>query len=135
MARRPAKSGAGTGDRVARRRARRFGLRAEWIASALLAAKGYRILARHFLVAGGEIDLIARRGGTIAFVEVKARADFDEALAAIGPVKQRRIARAARVWLSRNPSAVDATLRGDAVLVAGARLPRHVVGAFDLVLE
>jgi putative endonuclease len=131
---RPARSGAKTAAGAAKKRARRFGLRAEWIAAALLAAKGYRILARHFLVAGGEIDLIVKRRGTIAFVEVRARADFDDALASIGAVKQRRIGRAARVWLSRNPSAVNATLRGDAVLVAGG-LPRHVVGAFDLALE
>jgi len=134
MAPRAAKSGAKVAG-IAKRRARRFGLRAEWIAAAFLTAKGYRILARHFLVAGGEIDLIARRGGTIAFVEVKARGDFEGALAAIGPIKQRRIARAARVWLCRNPSAVNETLRGDAVLVAGMGLPRHVPGAFDLLLE
>jgi putative endonuclease len=135
MAPRAAKSGAKGAADIAKRRARRLGLTAEWIAAAFLTAKGYRILARHFLVAGGEIDLIARRGDTIAFVEVKARRDFEGALAAIGPIKHRRIARAAKVWLCRNPSAVNATLRGDAVLVAGMGLPRHVPGAFELLLE
>jgi putative endonuclease len=135
MAPRAAKSGAKGAADIAKRRARRFGRTAEWIAAAFLTAKGYRILARHFLAAGGEIDLIARRGGTIAFVEVKARRDFEGALAAIGPIKHRRIARAAKVWLCRNPSAVNATLRGDAVLVAGMGLPRHVPGAFELLLE
>jgi putative endonuclease len=119
----------------ARRRAHRWGLRAEWLAAAVLIAKGYRILARHFVVAGGEIDLIARRGDTIAFVEVKARSGLDEALIAIDSIKRRRIARAARVWLMRNPAAMRATLRGDAVLVTPMRPPRHVVGAFDLELE
>jgi putative endonuclease len=116
----------------ARRRARRFGLRSEWLAAALLAVKGYRILARHFVIAGGEIDLIARRGDTIVFVEVKARDNRDEALLAIGALKKQRIARAARVWLARNPAAMQANLRGDAVLIAPRRLPRHIIGAFDL---
>jgi len=97
--------------------------------------KGYRILARKFVVAGGEIDLIAARGDVIAFVEVKARPDFDEALVAIDALKKRRIARAARLWLTKNPFATRATLRGDAVLIAPMRLPRHVVSAFDLELE
>jgi hypothetical protein len=44
----------------AKRRAHRFGLRAEWVAAAWLFLKGYRILARRFSVAGGEIDIVAR---------------------------------------------------------------------------
>jgi putative endonuclease len=116
-------------------RAHRLGLRAEWLAAAFLVAKGYRILARKFVVAGGEIDLIARRGDTIAFVEVKARRSFDEALIAIDQIKRRRIARAARVWVTRNPAAMQATLRGDAVLIARLSLPRHIVGAYELEME
>ena len=54
-------------------------------------------------MSGGEIDLVARRGGSIAFVEVKARADLEVAAIAISATKRRRIARAARVWLTRNP--------------------------------
>jgi len=113
-------------------RAHRWGLRAEWLAAAFLAVKGYRILARKFVVAGGEIDLIAARGDVIAFIEVKARPGFDDALLAIDGVKRRRIARAARVWLTKNPSAIRATLRGDAVLIAPRRWPRHVEAAFEL---
>ncbi len=116
-------------------RAHRLGLRAEWIAAALLTVKGYRILARKFFVTGGEVDLIAQRGDTIAFIEVKARRDFDAALLAIDATKRRRIARAARVWVARHPTAMQATLRGDAVLVAPMRLPRHVIGAYELGLE
>ena len=44
----------------------------------------------NFVVAGGEMGLIARRGDVIAFIEVKARPSFDEALMAIGPIKKRR---------------------------------------------
>ena len=120
---------------AAKWRAHRWGLRAEWLAAAFLVVKGYCILARKFVVAGGEIDLIARRGDVIAFVEVKARPDFDDALIAIDSTKRRRIARAVRVWLTRNPSAMNATLRGDAVLIAPMRWPRHVEAAFELAIE
>jgi putative endonuclease len=120
---------------AAKWRAHRWGLRAEWVAAAFLVVKGYRILARKFVVAGGEIDLIAQRGDVIAFVEVKARLDFDNALIAIDTTKRRRIARAARIWLTRNPAAMQATLRGDAVLIAPRRWPRHVEAAFELRIE
>ena len=63
---------------AARRRAHIYGLRAEWVAALLLRLKGYRVLDRRFAAAGGEIDLVARRGATIAFVEVKARDELDD---------------------------------------------------------
>ena len=105
---------------------------AEGLALLALMLKGYRPLARRFAAAGGEIDLIVRRGRTIAFVEVKARADLDTALAAIDGAKRRRIARAAAVWLSHNPRVAGATFRGDAVLIAPRRWPRHLVDAFPV---
>lgn len=118
-----------------RREAHLYGLKAESIAALVLRLKGYTILARRFVVSGGEIDLIARRGGSIAFVEVKARADLEVATIAISATKQRRIARAARVWLTRNPWAAGLTLRGDAVFVARGRLPRHTPSAYTLGID
>jgi putative endonuclease len=97
--------------------------------------KGYRVLARRFAVSGGEIDLVVQRGRTIAFVEVKARDDLDDAATAISEAKRRRISRAARVWLARNPWAAGATLRGDAVFVAPRRLPRHLGAAYTLDVD
>jgi len=105
---------------------------AERIALFWLLAKGYRPLARRYAAAGGEIDLIVARGGTIAFVEVKARGAMDEALSAITATKRRRFSRAARAWLARHPWAAGRTWRADAVFVAPKRLPRHVVAAFEL---
>ena len=123
-------------ERTKRRRsAHALGLKAESIAALLLLFKGYSILARRFAVSGGEIDLIARRGGSIAFVEVKARGDLDSAASSIGGVKRRRIARAARVWVARNPWAAGLTLRGDAVFVAPGRLPRHAPSAYRLEID
>lgn len=124
------------GDRAERKRgAHLFGLKAESAAAILLRLKGYSILARRYCVSGGEIDLIARRGDSVAFVEVKARADLEAAALAISPTKRRRIARAAKVWLSRNGWAAGLTLRGDAVFVAPRRLPRHMQDAYRLNLD
>ena len=118
-----------------RRRAHLFGLRAESVAALWLRLKFYQIIDRRFAAAGGEIDLVARRGATIAFVEVKARDDLDAAADAITAAKRRRIGRAARVWLARNPWAVAANLRGDAVFVAPGRLPRHLAAAYRLEFD
>jgi putative endonuclease len=122
-------------QQAARRRAHLFGLRAEALAAILLRLKGYRVLSRRFSAAGGEIDLVVRRGDTVAFVEVKGRDDLDAAASAILAAKRRRICRAARVWLARNPWAASATLRGDAVFVAPGRLPRHLAAAYRLDLD
>src|SRR5215467_5803054 len=76
----------------------RTGLSAESRAAAYLIAKGYRIVARRFRSGVGEIDIIARRRGTIVFVEVKARSSLDEAAYAVTPQQQARIIAAAEAW-------------------------------------
>lgn len=100
----------------------------------LAAPQGYRILGRRFRAGAGEIDIVARKGGTVAFVEVKARADADAALAAVDARTRRRIAAAGRVWLARHPRYAAFTLRYDVILVAGRGLrrlmPRHMISAF-----
>jgi putative endonuclease len=115
-----------------RRSALRFGLAAETRAGWLLRLKGYNILDRRVRMHGGEIDLVARRGRTLVFVEVKARASLDEAAEAIRPPQMRRIGAAARAWLGRHPADRDMTVRFDAVHVAPARWPRHIVNAFEI---
>jgi putative endonuclease len=100
----------------------------------LLRAKGYSILSRRFLSAGAEIDLIARRGKTVVFVEVKARADLDAALLTITPQKLERIGRGARAFLARFPRLPE-TIRCDAILVAPGRFPRHIKAVGELPLD
>ncbi|MCB1472755.1 MAG: YraN family protein [Rhodobiaceae bacterium] len=106
------------------------GRTAEWKALALLVSKGYRPLARRWRCAAGELDLVVCRSRTLAFVEVKARADPDAAQAAITPRQQRRMATAAQVWLARNPAFAGYNMRFDAVFVVPRRLPRHLPDAF-----
>ena len=112
----------------------RFGLSAESRASAYLLAKGYRIVARRFKTPVGEIDIVARRGRLLVFVEVKARADFDAAAEAVSERQRRRIIAAAEAWLAKNPGDVMREMRFDVVLVAPGRLPRHLQAAFDASL-
>jgi len=121
-----------SGERTARRRAaEERGRRAEAIVAWYLRLKGYRVLARRFRTPVGEIDLVVTRGRVIAFVEVKARASLTEGVEAVTATGQRRIARAAALWLAAHPAAADRDLRFDVVVAAPARLPRHIVGAFD----
>ncbi|WP_082766885.1 YraN family protein [Bosea sp. PAMC 26642] len=108
------------------------GRRAEWLAILWLSAKGYRLLARRFGGKGGEIDLIVKRGRTVAFVEVKARGVIEDAMGAITPQKRRLVEMRIRQWLARNPWAMDCHLRADAVFLAPWRWPRHIVRMFEL---
>ncbi len=117
-----------------RQAARRLGFRAERQAEWLLRLKFYRILARNYRVRDGEIDLIARRGSVIAFVEVKARPNLTEGLESIAARKQRRISRAAGAWLAAHPYATQLTLRGDGIFFVPRRLPKHVSNLFELDL-
>ena len=109
----------------------RTGLSAESRAAAYLIAKGYRILAKRFRTPYGEIDLVARKRNLIAFVEVKARASFDEAAYAVTPRQQQRIVNAAQAWLMAHPEHAEFEMRFDAMLIAPRSLPRHLLAAFD----
>jgi putative endonuclease len=96
----------------------------------LLLAKGFRPVARRYKTPLGEIDLIVKRGRTIAFVEVKARALRDDALESVGRQAERRIDAAADLWLARHPAAAGLELRYDMVVVTPWRLPLHLPDAF-----
>lgn len=75
---------------------------AEDAAVAWLERNGYRIVERNHRNAAGEIDVVAEDGEVLCFVEVKARTEtlFGPALAAVGPRKRRRVARAAAFYLA-----------------------------------
>jgi putative endonuclease len=115
----------------ARLAAFRTGLSAESRAAAYLMVKGYRILARRFRTPYGEIDIVARRRNLLAFVEVKARGNLDEAAYAVTPRQQQRIIEAAQAWLMAHPEHADFDMRFDVMLIAPKRLPRHLLAAFD----
>ncbi|MFN3945703.1 MAG: YraN family protein [Allosphingosinicella sp.] len=108
-----------------RREAERGGRRAEARAALWLRLKGWRILAARVRTPVGEVDLIARRGRTLAFVEVKARASADEAAAALDDWRLRRVAAAAEALAPRFARPGD-DIRIDAVFIVPRRWPRHV---------
>lgn len=109
----------------------KLGLTAESRAAALLLAKGFRIAARRFRSPAGEIDIVARRGTLLIFVEVKARGALDDAAWSVTDRQKRRIASAAAAWLAAHPDDAMCDMRFDAVLVAPRSLPRHIPGAFE----
>lgn len=113
-----------------RRAAFRRGIVAESLAAALLALKGYRVLARRYRCPAGEIDLIARRGRLVIFVEVKRRGGDAAALEALTPRQRERIVRAAQWWLSRRRDAAGLDCRFDMVVARPYLWLRHIQNAF-----
>ena len=75
-------------------------------AAAFLKKKGFLLIERNFSCRLGEIDVIAREGEYLSFIEVKLRRDASHGLARefVTPAKQRRIILAAKYWLSRHPT-------------------------------
>ena len=108
-----------------RRAAEARGRRAETIAAWWLRLHGYRILGQRVRNPRGEIDIVARRGRVVAFVEVKARGTKEGLDRAIDDYRFRRVAAAAEVVIAHYcGERFDA--RFDIILVAPARLPRHM---------
>ncbi len=97
----------------------------------MLIAKGYRIVARRWKTPLGEIDIIARRRGTLVFVEVKARERADDAAEAVTERTKRRIIATAELWLAHHPEDVQRDTRFDVILVAPGSMPQHIANAFD----
>lgn len=113
-----------------RRRAFRLGHWAERLCALHLRLRGYRVIARRLRTPAGEIDLVARRAGTIAIVEVKARADESAAAEAITARQQARILDATRWFLAGRSDLAALSVRFDAMLVTPWRWPRHVTDAW-----
>jgi putative endonuclease len=78
------------------------GQKGERRAAAFLRLRGYRILERNYRVPQGEIDLVARKGDTLVFVEVKTRKDDSHGspIEAVSPTKVKRVSAAAAVYLT-----------------------------------
>jgi len=118
-----------------------FGRAAEALAAVYLERRGWTILARNWRAGHKEIDLIARRAGTVAFVEVKARRcrSHGHPLDAIHGWKRRELAFAARTWVARTGEAGPGSgpdYRFDAIWVIGdpegVHEIEHVVNAWRL---
>lgn len=110
--------------------AEKAGRRAETVAVLYLRCQGYRILHRRFKGPGGEIDLIAQRGQSLVFIEVKYRADLCTALSSVTPRQQRRIEQAARAFCASRSHYAGCSLRFDVIALAPRHWPRHIKSAW-----
>jgi putative endonuclease len=110
--------------------AEKRGRGAETLACWYLRLKGWRILARRARVRGGEVDIIARRGRTLAFVEVKARATENAAGFALDEWRLRRVVTAAERLSSRYMREGD-EIRIDAVFIVPRRWPIHLANVWQ----
>lgn len=110
---------------MSRRSAEQRGRKAETLACWALRLKGWRILARRARVRGGEVDIVARRGRVVAFIEVKARASENDAGLALDEFRLRRVAMAAEQLAPRFQRPGD-DIRIDAMFVVPGRWPRHL---------
>ena len=101
----------------------RLGVEAENLAAAAMRVQGYQVLEQRFRYRHHDVDLVARRGRVIVFVEVKSRAGdgFGAPAEAVTARKQADVVRAASVWLSRHATPWDA-VRFDVITVKDGRL-------------
>jgi putative endonuclease len=101
-----------------------------------LVRSGFTIVERNVRTGGGEIDIVARKGDVLVFVEVRSREvpDFGTPEESVTPAKRRRIVGAARQYLSKVPPSSWREARFDVIAIEGsgdsARL-RHYPAAFD----
>ena len=112
-----------------RQLAERSGRTAERRAAEWLAAQGWRIVAERLKTPRGEIDLVAKRPGTVAFVEVKYRrkpADLDTA------IDEYRLARVAAAveCVAHDFATAGEDIRVDVILLAPGAPPRHIANAW-----
>lgn len=113
-----------------RQQAEKRGRGAETLACWYLRLRGWQILARRARVPGGEVDIVARRGRILAFVEVKARASEEAAAMALDDWRLRRAAVAAE-RLAPRYLRPDDDIRIDALFIVPRRWPKHLVNVWQ----
>lgn len=112
-----------------RHRAERQGRRGERIAAWWLRLHGWRIVGERVRTRRGEVDLVARRGRTLAFVEVKTRGDAAALALAIDEYRLQRVAGAAEALIGRYGKGAE-EIRIDVILVRPWRLPVHLTNVW-----
>jgi len=113
-----------------RAQSERQGRRGEAVAAWYLRLTGWRVLAQRVKTPRGEVDLVARRGGTVCFVEVKWRRRAADLATAIDAHRLRRVAAAAELLATRFARHGE-DMRIDVLLLAPWRWPRRVANAWQ----
>lgn len=112
------------------KRGRKQGRRAEHLAVWLLRLKFYRIIGRNIRLPGGEVDIIAKRGRLLVFVEVKSRRSLWLARQAVAQKQWNRIEKAAGQFVAARPHLAACQWRFDLIICAPWRRPRHICDAW-----
>ena len=115
---------------------REIGAQKEDLAAEYLREKGYFIIEKNYRVRQGEIDLVARDGDCIVFVEVKYRRDeaCGNPLEAVTSKKQRQICKTAYYYMNQKKISTDNTaIRFDVVGITGKKI-EHIMNAFDFIV-
>ncbi len=102
------------------------GRHAEEKAARHLRWHGYRVLDRNARAGHGELDIVARKGDVLAFVEVKHRPRRDDALLAVHADKRKRLRSAASAWLCRHPALAQLQCRFDLIILTPGRPRLHI---------
>jgi putative endonuclease len=110
--------------------ARALGPRAERRVQLYYRLRGYRVLETNARAGRNELDIVLRRGRKLIFCEVKARSGvgYGDPREAVGPEKERRLRRAAEIWLARNPALLRLDVAFEVVGVRGRRIDRVPLG-------
>ncbi len=95
---------------------------------------GWRIIARRMKASRGsglgEVDIVAMRGETIAFIEVKARTSIAAAVESVTPAQRGRIARSAEVYLRHRPDLASYNVRFDVMVLDRGFIPHRIADAW-----
>lgn len=113
-----------------RQKAEKQGRRGEARAAAWLRLKGWAILDTRVKTPVGEVDIVAKRSGLVAFVEVKWRSKVEDLDHAIDEYRLRRVAAAAEA-MAHNYAKDGEDLRVDVILLAPKAFPRHITNAWQ----
>lgn len=119
-----------TAKTIQRRKTYRRGLAGEWRAAWFLRSRGFVILEKRARNACGEIDIVARRGRLVVFVEVKVRRHLEEALLSVTARQRARIVAAATAWLACRDDLEGCDFRFDVIVMTPGGMPHRLCNAF-----
>lgn len=111
----------------------KLGLIAEYWAAFILIVQFYRILELRYKTKVGEIDIVARRGNLLHFIEVKFRPDFETGIYAVNKKSQLRIRRAAQHYMlvhQKESHRLNLDIQFDVIVVTNSFFIRHIKNAF-----
>jgi putative endonuclease len=108
----------------------KLGQFSEYLVAIFLICKGYKILHLRYKHPSGEIDIIARRNKTIAFVEVKSRKKLDLRYTLIGNKQISRITKTAMLYLQKNTRYNGCDIRFDLIIVSNLYNIEHIENAW-----